>query len=245
MFNAVKVRTTGLSRRTRVGRWMQDHKVTYWASFAFIGLVLVGLVIVLLPASWFTSTSTKPVPLPVADGDVVCAEQAPSTNNDGLLVPSWVQIGAIATPQSATGGPVLQGSPRQCFTHSTEGAVYAAASYSSEMTQETSVDKRREIVRSRVSQSQNFSQAMTAATQVPPSIAVNWSYIGYRVAGESPYSTTLELAIRSVSTGTVSAITYTMVWERNDWLVLIPDQGTEVSRTLTNFVGFTPWGKAG
>lgn len=238
MFGSVKVRTTRQPGQWRT-RW---STATYWISAVFVGLIMVGLIFVMLPSSWFSSSNT-PSELPSVGGDTVCAEQAPSSDSSGLLVPSWIMIGAIATPQSATGGPVLQASPRQCFTHSTEGAVYAAASYSAEMTQETSVDKRQAIVEARVSRAKNYSAAMLSATQVPPTVA-RWNFVGYHVIGESPAATTLELAIRT-QTGSVAAITYTMVWDRNDWLVLIPDQGTTVSRPLTDFVGFNPWGAAG
>lgn len=250
MFGTVKVRTSGLPRRTRLRRWLSESPVTYWAASTFIALLLVGLVIVLLPGSWFGGGSDGPtegasLPSPASP---VCAEQTPSAAGDGLLVPSWTMIGTTPTPQSATGGPVLQATPRQCFTHSAEGAVYSAASVLSEMSSVTDTDLRKKVVTQRFSHTGDYDKVLASAARPFTAPTARTQYVGYRITSGADDVVQLELATRSINgpnAGIVSAIGFTMVWESNDWLLVPPPATGLPIRSLTDFTGFTPWGQAG
>lgn len=253
VFGAVKVRTTGLTRRARLRRWLGESPVTYWAAAVFIGLLMAGIVVVLLPASWFGGGSDGPtegasLPSVAADSSPVCAEQAPSGSQDGLLVPSWTMIGATPTPQSATGGPVLQTIPRQCFAHSPEGAVYAAASVLSEMSSVTDSSLRKQVVTQRFSHTGDYAKVLAAAARPFTAPTARTQYVGYQISSADAQVVQLELATRAINgpdAGIVNAIGFTMTWENNDWLLVPPPATGLPVRSLTDFTGFTPWGQAG
>jgi hypothetical protein len=255
--SSVKVRTTGLTRRKRVSRWMRESPITYWFCAAFIALLMAGIVIVLLPASWFHADSgSDGAALPPAEivrtdnHPPKCAEQAPAprAGKNALLIPAWEMIGTTPTPYSATGGPVLKDTPRQCFTHSEEGAVYAAATVLSELSSVEDPDLRLQLVKDRVSHSGNYSKMLDGERRDFTAPTLQIQYVGYQIVKSTDETVQLDLATRPINgsnAGVVNAISFTMVWERNDWLLVAPPATGLPLRSLTDFTGFTPWGQAG
>ena len=252
MFGSVKVRTSGLTRRARFRRWLNESPVTFYLSLAFIGLLLAGIVFVMLPASWFRSDTDNAGSPAQPAADVVnparCAEQAPVAVTDTLFIPAWQMIGTTPTPYSTTGGPVLTQTPRQCFAHSVEGATYAAANLLAELSSVENTDLRQQIIRDRFSHTGNYDKMLAAAGKPFTAPTIKIQFVGYQITNQTDEVVQLDLATRPIngpSAGVVSAVSFTMVWEHNDWLATVPPATGFPLRSLSDFTGFTPWGQAG
>jgi hypothetical protein len=255
LFGTVKVRNSGLPWYRRLRRWMGGSPVTYWLAFGFIALLLAGILVVLMPASWFNSppSANNAVvggqAVPATDYPAKCAEQAPTETGNGILVPEWTLIGTTPVPQSATGGPLLRDTPRQCFLHNTEGAVYSVVSFTAEMASTSDNNLRRQITMDRYSHVGRYDALLEQAGKPYTPTPINYEFVGYRVTNAAGDLVQFDLAFRAINgtnAGIVAAASYTVVWERNDWLIVPPTspKGFPV-QSLTDFTGFTPWGAAG
>ncbi len=196
--------------------------------------------------------AVKPAaPAPVPDLEAVCSPQEPVKQEPGTVFkPQWVQVGTVAAPTSATAGPLVTTSPRQCFERSPEGALYSAANLTAEQIASTSGIERGRLLEARLAHQGNYDLQHQRAIEAPsnPAPEVAYQFAGYRLIDYSSKQVELEVVVRtlnSTGTGALIALNYVMVWDRNDWLMVPPGEAGQLRQQIDSFENYVPWGSAG
>lgn len=252
--------TETLERATQ-SRLMRSPKL-YVASIGFFGLLLVGAVYVLLvPASstpgaggtaapaTAPATSVPPVTAAPVATDCPSAEAqdvAPETLILTTFETQWQPTAGTLYPSSQSGGPVSATVPASCFTRTPEGALYSAASFNIAAGSAVTPTDRIAVVEARASRTGVYDQLMEELVKQPniagPSgTASQWHIVGYRWLAYSPSAAQVEFQLTRPDGKSVGMM-QSVVWESNDWLVVVPPLNSQLYRTDLSRVVYTPWG---
>lgn len=197
-------------------------------------------------------TAPEPGPVTAAPADTGCqlqpgAEVAPETLILTTFQTQWQPTLGALYPTSETAGPISAAWPGSCFARTPEGALYSAASFNVAVGASVTPGDRIAVVQARASRTGVYDQLMDQLT-TQPNIAgamgtsSQWRITGYRWLAYSPDAARVELQLIHPSDGKKVGMVQDLVWESNDWLVVVPPLNDQLYRTDLSRVTYTPWG---
>jgi hypothetical protein len=220
-------------------------------------VVLAAAVIV----SFFLPNSSKPteqiagtpevrtsVSVPPAESGCP-AQEAVEFNPEQVILTevksTWYRVGDMTAPTSPTGGPAVTDPFPACFPRTPEGALYAAASFAVGVIAAQAEGTDRDFFIARASHTGNYNLliaelASQNQNKTRPTIRIT----GYQWNSYSPNTASVRIKYTLVTgprAGQDVAITYTMTWENNDWLLVVPGKNDVVAIDPTATV-YHPWG---
>lgn len=256
-------RAPGLFRRS----WQRfaTSRGTLVFSILFLSLlVLAGVYAALLPTPSNSEPDTLTAPsqelpaeLPVAAQPdlALCPEQARQDVAPETLVltaydTQWAPTGAVLLPSSAAAAPLNAGAIPACYPRSPEGALYSAGEFYLLSGAASSATENIAIVQARASRTGAYQQLMTQLQANPASAEPTGSVpptqvIGYRWLGYTPDLAQVEIQFLWTGgsrAGQTFAVTQQLVWESNDWLVVVPNPNTQIHLPPSTDIIYTPWG---
>lgn len=212
-----------------------------------------------------TTATAEPTaaPEPESGGDAVppqgspaaagCPEQprqevAPETVVLNLFDTAWRPVGSTLLPTSDGAGPSKPGPAPACYSRTPEGALYAAAAFYQLAANTLTPADAVALVEARVSRSGAYAQAISelqSDTQIADSQAPANRIVGYRWLGYTPDLAQVDfqyLWTAGSRVGTTFTLASQVVWEANDWLVVAPNQNSQLHIPPSSGVVYTPWG---
>lgn len=163
-------------------------------------------------------------------------------------VTQWVRDGDMLRPHTESAGPGTASPYPACFTRSPEGALYAAASFATGVLTATAAGNEKDFFQARASHTGNYDILIADLPDAGPSQnrpTVRFS--GYRWNGYTPDLASVELRYTLVTgprAGSNTALTYTLTWENNDWLLVVPGKTDIVTAPVDSVRTYIPWGGA-
>lgn len=229
-------------------------------SKTFLGILVIalvaGLVVILVRPSAEESSPAAAI-APSVPPILVTSDCAPAEAVDLLpeqvvsaaFEPLWVRDGTMARPTSTTGGP-FSGDPfPKCFARTPEGALYAATSFATGVLSATDSGDLKNFFEVRASHTGNYTVMIAnLPTLVPDTERVQVAITGYRWNNYTPDRVSLEIRFTSntgESAGRNAATVYTLTWENNDWLIVVPGAPDIVQVPVDDGRTYIPWGGTG
>lgn len=255
---------TDYNRLTRTAKWWyapenvtSKAKKTSRNFLVLLGIFLVsGLVLTFfLPSRNQQDTAGQAAALPVPPPVLVtsgCApaepvEYLPEQVVNATFESLWVLDGTMVRPTSTTGGPFSGDPYPRCFARTPEGALYAAASFATGALTATDNYDLKTFFDVRASHSGNYNAMISRLSTVPPSVDRPQTAItGFRWNNYTPQQVSLEIqftATTGTSAGQKTATVYTLTWENNDWLLVVPGAADVVQAPADST--YIPWGETG
>jgi hypothetical protein len=248
-------------RVTRTVRWWYaPTNVTAKAkktSRNFLLLVAVVLAGIWAATFFWPAQAPQPqaaVPVPVAQPPQLVSSCTPADAVEFLpeqvilqtFEPVWVRDGSMSRPVSTTGGP-FSGDPfPRCFARTPEGALYAASSFATGVVTATDSGDLKPFFEARASHTGNYTAMMARLpTVVPDTDRTQLNITGYRWNSYTPDQVSLEIKFTSTtgeSAGQSIATVYTLTWEDNDWLQVVPGPADIVQVPVEDNKPYIPWG---
>lgn len=241
---------------SRVFSWWMGSQKTWIFSIVLLATIVVGIIAVFVlpdptPAGADGTTTAAPPPASSAPASPAAPEPVCKAQGAKTLLPEevvlasyktqWIPVGSMARPHSGAAGPTRETPWPQCFSRSPEGALYAAATFAVSALPAMDQGKLRELFTARASHSGNFDMLLAdLPAGSPPENRPVVQISGYLWNSYSPDRASLQIRYRSL-TGASTATTYNLVWENNDWLLVVPGKGEVLNTDPTNR-SFTPWG---
>jgi hypothetical protein len=219
------------------------------AAAGFLGLALVGGLVVALSGGDHDSDTTTPAAAAPADpapaGDATeDAPAAPAKSTLGDV--TWELVSGRAVPSSPTAGPTkINGPVHAGYAHTPDGAVLAALNIATRAGISPDGDGWLAVIRAQVEpgpgREANIKAGKAITDWTPPPGGYGQT-AGYRVASYTPTKAVVEEAVR-MPAGQLQLRTMTVIWRDKDWrLVLQPDGRTgPYAAVLADLTGFTPF----
>lgn len=233
-----------------------------WKLWAALGLVavIVALGIILSVANLFDgggekkeSSGDSPSTSAAPSGEATKASDkskcglpgyaASGTVTKAPAKTEWTIVGTTAAPKVGKAGPgKIDGDGyRQCFAHTPEGAVVAAANYFA-LTSDYSLDKK--LATDGMAKGKGRDASMKSAGSHSSS-GVRAQIEGFSVVSYSGTKATVDIAFR-MSSGEQMSAPYFLVWEDGDWKMQVNDDGGVLAQPqqITSLDGYVPWAGA-
>lgn len=246
-------------RVTRITKWwLAPENVTRkskqrWGLFL---VILLGAFIAMIVLKSTTSdsdsqpsSSAAPVVEPAIKSQ--CPEAEAVTVPPELLINTayetqWVRDGDMQRPVSPSAGPEVKAPVPQCFSRTPEGALYSAASFASGILTAIAAGDQKPFFQQRASHTGNYSVLIAdLPDSTPTKNRPTVKFSGYRWNSYTPDLASVEIRYTLVTgprAGDNTAITYTMTWERNDWVLVVPGKNDIVTAPVDATRTYIPWG---
>lgn len=161
--------------------------------------------------------------------------------------PLWVRDGNMSRPTSPAGGPFIGDPFPRCYARTPEGALYATAAFATGVISATEAGTVDQFFTYRSSHTGNYSAFMAELPNAgvvtgAPQLSIS----GFRWNNYTPELVSLELRydlVTGPNTGKQVAVTYTVTWENNDWLQIVPGATDDVTVAVDSNRSYIPWGK--
>ncbi|MEY9211645.1 hypothetical protein NI17_009405 [Thermobifida halotolerans] len=235
---------------------------TYLASAGIVGLIAILGIAVVGTTLWPDGDETAPpvAASPTADpspesttapaeGESVCG--LPASDQTQIDEPpadtEWEFVGTMQAPSVPDAGPgmVADNGFRQCYAHSPEGALVAAANV---LAMGTDPNLVRELNEELVAEGPGRDAVLADMEANPPTsdTGIRLSIAGYRLLGYGPNHARIDLAVEG-SNGSIASVTTDLKWEEGDWKVELRPDGQPVIPVaqLADTVGYHPWSAGG
>ena len=250
-------------RVSRTVRWMYaPENVTPKARKG--AAVYLGLVALVLASAWVvtlfwpegTTQTQTAVPAPVTGTPQMISTCAPVDPVEFLpeqvvtqtLDPVWVRDGSMSRPVSPSGGPFVGDPFPRCFARTPEGALYAAASFATGVITATDSGDLKSFFETRASHTGNYTAMISRLpTIVPDTERTQVIITGYRWNNYTPDQVSLEIKFTSTTGETAGesiANVYTLTWENNDWLQVVPGPA-DIVQVPVDETKYIAWGGTG
>lgn len=232
---------------------------TYLVSAGIVGLVaILGLAVVgiiLWPESEeeaappaAASPTSDPSPegttAPVGDESICGLPASDETSIDEPPVDTeWEFVGTMEAPLVPEAGPgmVADNGFRQCYAHSPEGALLAAANMLAMGTDPNLVVELNEEL---VADGPGRDAVLADLESNPPTsdTGIRMSIAGYRLLGYGPDHARIDLAVEG-SNDSIASMTTDLKWEDGDWKIELRPDGQPIIPVgqLADTVGYTAW----
>jgi hypothetical protein len=223
------------------------------AAASVVGLIVLAAMIVMVtslirggdepaPAPTSTATPTASAARGAADESVCGLDGIEEVNTlDSAPDNEWELVGTVAAPIDEDAGPgvVEENGFRSCYSHTAEGALFAAVGYLAVSSDIRNIDRISELlaagpVRDELEQSpQQPESASDARLQVA----------GYRINAYSAEEATVDVVYQVTSEGgALVSLPTVLRWEEGDWKIVITESGPPFAPSqLENLGGYTPW----
>lgn len=155
----------------------------------------------------------------------------------------WEFVGTMHAPTSADVGPgqITDSGFRQCYAHSPEGALMAAANVMAMGTDPLLVQ---ELNEEQVAEGPGRDLVLEdLENNAPESDAdIRLTIVGYNLMGYAPNASRIDLAVEG-SNGVFASITTDLRWEDGDWKVALSDSGQPVIPVtqIADASDYHPW----
>lgn len=224
-----------------------------WGLFLLIlvGALVAMLIINLTSSDPVNQTPTAAAPTAAPTVKSNCPEAPAVDVPPEILIgtayqSTWVRDGDMQRPTSETAGPGKANPYPSCFSRTPEGALYSAASFASGVISATAAGDEKPFFVSRSSHSGNYTVLIAdlpdaGPTQNRPTV----KFSGYRWNSYTPDLASVEIRYTLITgprAGSNTAITYTMAWESNDWLLVIPGKNDTAAAPVDSTRTYIPWG---
>lgn len=234
------------------GPWEQKW---FRASLVFLVVVCVAATVIVV-SSLLSSSGQDDTRL--LEGTEVSQAIEPSESVCGLgggdqSVPtveapatSWELVGRMAAPSDPKIGPgIVNEGLRSCFSRSPVGALFATANFyvqgsSSELAfRNAELNIASGVGRDRILARLKGKRAAVGSADVSVQIA------GFKIFSYTGESATVDIVVRGTNGANLSAVTQ-LVWERNDWKIVVQDNGQPAipQKSLPSVGDYIPWSGA-
>jgi hypothetical protein len=233
-----------------------------WASFAWLLVIATagGLVYLFafpapepaaraVPAATPTTESSTSMPTPVQVSGCAAADPVPVPPEALVLTTfdtTWSPVGQSQAPSSPAAGPLIAAPFASCFARTPEGSLYAIASFVAEASEAPQNAERLALVHARVSRAGNYDKLVESLSRPGETTGQPLSKVsGYRWVQWSPEAAVVELQFTVLTgdlAGKQTSTVFQAVWQDNDWLVVVPNEGDQIHQAGTNLRTFTTWG---
>lgn len=155
----------------------------------------------------------------------------------------WEFVGTMHAPTSVDFGPgqITDSGFRQCYAHSPEGALMAAANVMAMGTDPLLVQ---ELNEEQVAEGPGRDLVLEDLENNPPEsdADIRLTIVGYNLMGYAPNASRLDLAVEG-SNGVFASITTDLRWEDGDWKVALNDSGQPVIPVtqIADASDYHPW----
>lgn len=226
------------------------------AAAIIVGIILLAAIVVLVTTLTRPngSSAIAPTALPnsssspaagVSTEASICGLRGLDVENKLTAAPSnsWLLVGTVAAPNDPTGfGPGIQaGGSRSCYSHTAEGALFAAVNYIAIGSDSRNLSKLSDLLAP--GKGKDAAVAAAAKSSVAPS-DVRLQVAGFKVNSYSPDEAVVDVAWTVTSQGG-ALVSYPTVldWVDGDWKIVLSDDGQPpfASSPLTNLGGYIPW----
>lgn len=220
------------------------------AAAIVIGVILLAGVIVLVtsltaPHDPVTKPTSSPS-VPVASGDEksVCGLPGFETESSLKAAPDakWELVGTVATPTDPKGagpGAVSDGF-RTCFSHTAEGALFAAINYVALASDSRNIPRIPDLI----APGKGKDAALAQATASPAASATRLQVAGFKVNSYSSSEATVDVVWSVTSQGNALVSFPTVLkWTGGDWKIVLNDDGQPpfAPTQLQSLGGYIPW----
>lgn len=235
---------------------------TFLVSAGVVGLIAIVGIAVVGTVLWPDGDETTPpvAASPIADpspesttapteGESICG--LPANDQTQIDEPpantEWEFVGTMQAPSVPDAGPgmVADNGFRQCYAHSPEGALVAAANMLAMGTDPNLVWELNEEL---VAEGPGRDAVLADLEANPPTsdTGIRLSIAGYRLLGYGPHHARIDLAVEG-SNGSIASTTTDLKWEEGDWKVELRPDGQPIIPVapLADTVGYHPWSAEG
>jgi hypothetical protein len=159
---------------------------------------------------------------------------------------TWSPVGQSQAPSSPAAGPLIAAPFASCFARTPEGSLYAIASFVAEASEAPQNAERLALVQARVSRAGNYDKLVESLSRPGETTGQPLSKVsGYRWVQWSPEVAVVELQFTVLTgdlAGKQTSTVFQAVWQDNDWLIVVPNEGDQIHQAGTNLRTFTTWG---
>lgn len=191
-------------------------------------------------------TSATSEPAAEADSDPsVCGLEGYETTSSLTAAPDnkWELVGTIAVPASEGVGPgvIEDDGFRYCYSHTAEGALFAAANAGALGSDATYRARMYELA----APGPGREAAMQQSTSAQSSSA-RIQYAGFAVLAYDGDSATIDLAINRSSDGQLLSFPIKLEWAEGDWKLVVTNEGQQplAPSPIESLGGYIPWSGA-
>jgi hypothetical protein len=219
------------------------------AAAIVIGVILLAGVVVLVtsltaphtPVAQPTSTPSGPV----ASGDdkSVCGLKGFETESSLTAAPDakWELVGTVAAPTDPKVGPgSVSAGFRTCFSHTAEGALFAAINYVALASDSRNIPKIPDLI----APGKGKDAALAQATSSPTASATRLQVAGFKINSYSAGEATVDV-VWSVTSQDNALVSFPTVlkWTGGDWKIVLNDDGQPpfAPAQLQSLGGYIPW----
>jgi hypothetical protein len=222
------------------------------AAAIVVGIIVLAAIVVLVtsltrgdstpeavPTNTPTSTAT---PTTDAADESVCGLEGFDTENTVTEAPEteWELVGTVAAPTDPAIGPGTVDSDgfRTCFSHTAEGALFAAVNFVATGTDATIGPRLIELVAP--GPGRDVLESNSNSSGSPSSLRAQVA--GYTVSSYTADGATIDLAL-NYSSGDLVSFPLKLVWAEGDWKLQMTDEGELPlsPSAIANLGGYTPW----
>lgn len=234
---------------------------TFIASTAIVVLVvLCGLVLVATnlwsndnddetaeTAAPTTDPSPEASTAPGESGSLCGLPGGSHTTIDSPPEVEWEFVGTMQAPTSAEAGPgqISDDGLRQCYAHTPEGALLAAANVVAMGTDPLLVQ---ELNEEQVAEGPGRDAVLADLENNPPEsdASIRLTIVGYNLMGYAPNASRIDLAVEG-SNSMVASITTDLRWEDGDWKIALSNSGQPVIPVtqIADASDYHPWTAGG
>lgn len=220
------------------------------AAAVVVGVILLAGVIVLVTALTAPHdpvakpTSTPSSPVASNDDKSVCGLPGFETESSLTAAPDtkWELVGTVATPTDRKGaGPGSQRDGfRTCFSHTAEGALFAAINYVALASDSRNIPKIPDLI----APGKGKDAALAQATSSPNASTTRLQVAGFKINSYSAGEATVDV-VWSVTSQDNALVSFPTVlkWTGGDWKIVLNDDGQPpfAPVQLQSLGGYIPW----
>lgn len=222
----------------------------FLAAAIVIGVILLAAIVVLVtsltaphdPDAEPTSSPTGQVASGVDKS--VCGLSGFETKSSLTAAPDakWELVGTVAAPTDPEGaGPgSLSDGFRTCFSHTTEGALFAAINYVALASDSRNIPKIPDLI----APGKGKDAALAQATSSPSASATRLQVAGFKINSYSASEATVDVVWSVISQGNALVSFPTVLkWTGGDWKIVLNDDGQPPFSPvqLQSLGGYIPW----
>jgi hypothetical protein len=218
-----------------------------------VGVVVLAAIVVLVTSLMGGSDEpdTKPTGTPPATptssaaDKSVCGLEGFETTSSLNAAPEndWELVGTVAAPTEPDGaGPGVSADGfRSCYSHTAEGALFAAVNWFALSSDARNIAKLPQLVEPGAGRDAAIAAA-AGATPLPSETRLQVA--GFKINAYDGQEAVIDVAWTVTSEGgALVSLPTVLHWVDGDWKIVLTDEGAfpYASSPLTNLGGYTPW----
>jgi hypothetical protein len=221
------------------------------AAAIVIGVIVLAAIVVLVTSLTGGEPEIKPTGTPTATPTSSAADESicgldgieTTSSLNGAPQNDWELVGTVAAPTEPEGaGPGVSADGfRSCYSHTAEGALYAAVNWFALSSDARNVAKLPELVEPGAGR--DAAIAAAAGESLLPS-ETRLQVAGFKINSYDGQEAVVDVAWTVTSEGgALVSLPTVLHWVDGDWKIVLTDEGTfpYASSPLTSLGGYIPW----